>query len=174
MATEIHTANQGRGDSYAAGAWQERRRQGPELGVAPTYLQTKFHISTVIIVLDSLKNTKKFMVVFWYGPGWTEEGTFALKRDGHGVAGLGQRDGECPVDRQTERHVAGEDEAGAARARVHHRRHRPAAFRRRRRPSPVVAVGDVAQARREAGDKRRRARRSHGLPGHRRRRGQGQ
>lgn len=86
--------------------------------------------------------------------------TFALKRDGHGVAGPGQRDGERPVDRHAERHAAGQEEARAARAGVHQCRQGPAAPRRRRRRRPSsagAAVGDVAEARREAGDERRRA-----------------
>jgi len=95
--------------------------------------------------------------------------TSALQRDGGGVAGLGQRDGERPVDGHAERHVAGEDEARAAGARVHQRRQGPAAVLRRRRAAAAGAVGEEVEAGGEAGDQRRRARRRPGLPRRRRR-----
>ena len=113
--------------------------------------------------------------------------TSALQLERGGVARPGQRDGERPVDGHAEGHAAGEDEAGAAGARLRQRAQGPAAVVGRGR----AAVGDEVEARREAGDQRRRARhRAHddagaGLPGrrrrrrgqqlqHRRRRGQGE
>ncbi|RZS24196.1 hypothetical protein BHM03_00057246, partial [Ensete ventricosum] len=64
--------------------------------------------------------------------------TCAFEGHRHGIAHLGQRDGQRPVDGEAEGHVPGEYEAGAVFAAAHHGAHRLATVLRRR---PAAAVG---------------------------------